>query len=150
HDDQCRRRKNSRRSRRLFHGNAGHDRHLTRLFQPLQHLTSHHLPHGLRVFLKEEHRAPLVSVQAWVRVGSIDESESEAGLAHVLEHMVFKGTARHPPAEISQWVEAQGGALNAETSKEYTHYYIDLPSSGTRHAVHLLAELLCRASLDPQ
>src|SRR5689334_13149358 len=75
------------------------------------------------------------------------EAESEAGLAHVLEHMVFKGTTRHTPSEISRWVEAQGGALNAETSKEFTHYYIDLPSSGTRHAVHLTAELLCRATL---
>ncbi len=62
--------------------------------------------------------------------------------------MVFKGTTRHAAAEISRWVEAHGGALNAETSKEYTHYYIDVPSSGTTQAVHLTAELLCRAKLD--
>jgi zinc protease len=120
------------------------------LFQPLARVTSHLLPNGLRVLLKEDHSWPLVSVQAWVGVGSIDESPSEAGLAHVLEHMVFKGTTRHEAPEISRWVEAQGGALNAETSKEYTHYYIDLPSSGTRHAVHLMGELLCRATLDPR
>jgi zinc protease len=106
------------------------------------------LPNGLRVLLKEEHGWPLVSVQAWVRVGSVDETASEAGLAHVLEHMVFKGTTRHAASDISRWVEAQGGALNAETSKEYTHYYIDLPSSGVARAVHLTAELLCRATLD--
>jgi len=120
------------------------------LFQPLRHVTSHRLPNGLRVLLKEEHGWPLVSVQAWVRVGSVDENESEAGLAHVLEHMVFKGTTRHAASDISRWVEAQGGALNAETSKEYTHYYIDLPSSGIARAVHLVAELLCRATLDPK
>ncbi len=120
------------------------------MFRPLHHVTSHRLPNGLHVLLKEEHGWPLVSVQAWVRVGSVDESESEAGLAHVLEHMVFKGTARHAAADISRWVEAHGGALNAETSKEYTHYYIDLPSSGVARAVHLMAELLCRARLDPK
>ena len=98
------------------------------MFQPLRHVTSHRLSSGLRVLLKEEHSWPLVSVQAWVGVGSIDEAESEAGLAHVLEHMVFKGTLRHKAADISRWVESRGGALNAETSKEYTHYYIDIPS----------------------
>ena len=102
------------------------------------------------MFLKEDHSWPLVSVQSWVGTGSVDESDSEAGLAHVLEHMVFKGTTHHKAAEISRWVEAQGGAINAETSKEYTHYYMDLPSSGARHAVHLTAELLCRATIDPK
>ena len=104
----------------------------------------------MRVLLKEDHSWPLVSVQSWVGVGSVDEAESEAGLAHVLEHMVFKGTRRHAAQDISRWVEAQGGALNAETSKEYTHYYIDVPSTGTKHAIHLMAELLSRAVLSPR
>jgi zinc protease len=120
------------------------------LFQPLHGVKTHRLPNGLRVLLREDHSWPLVTVQSWVSVGSIHETESEAGLAHVLEHMVFKGTKRHKAAEISRWVEAQGGALNAETSKEYTHYYIDLPSSGAARAVHLMAELLCRAIIDPE
>ncbi len=119
------------------------------MFEPLHRVTSHRLPNGLRVLLREDHSWPLVSVQAWVRVGSIDEAEAEAGLAHVLEHMVFKGTARHKAADMSRWVEAQGGALNAETSKEYTHYYIDLPSEGVRQGVHLMTQLLCGATLDP-
>ena len=119
-------------------------------FQPLRGVTSHQLPNGLRVLLKEEHSWPLVSVQSWIGVGSIDESETEAGLAHVLEHMVFKGTKQHAAADISRWVESQGGALNAETSKEYTHYYIDLPAAGARQAVHLMAELLCQATLDKE
>jgi zinc protease len=119
------------------------------LFQPLHGVKTHRLPNGLRVLLREDHSWPFVSVQSWVSVGSIHEAESEAGLAHVLEHMVFKGTRRHKAAEISRWVEAQGGALNAETSKEYTHYYIDLPSAGAARAVHLMAELLCRALIDP-
>jgi zinc protease len=120
------------------------------MFSPLRHVTFHRLPNGLRVLLKEEHDWPLVSVQAWVGVGSVDETESEAGLAHVLEHMVFKGTTRHAAADISRWIEVHGGALNAETSKEYTHYYMDLPAAGARQAVHLAAELLCRATIAPQ
>lgn len=64
--------------------------------------------------------------------------------------MVFKGTARRPATEISRWVEAQGGSLNAETSKECTHYYIDVPTHGAPRAIHLMAELLCHATLDPQ
>src|SRR5262249_10328639 len=147
-DDQRGGGENPRGPRRILHRNARHYRHLTSLFQPLRGVTPHRLPSGVRVLLKENHSWPLVSVHAWVRVGSLDESESEAGLAHVLEHMVFKGTARHAAADISRWVEAHGGALNAETSKEYTHYYIDLPSSAASRAIHLTAELLTRATLD--
>ena len=119
------------------------------MFEPLRRVTSHRLSNGLRVLLREDHSWPLVSVQSWVGVGSVHESDAEAGLAHVLEHMVFKGTTHHKAAEISRWVEAQGGALNAETSKEYTHYYIDVPAAGAREAVHLMAELLCGATIAP-
>src|SRR6185437_1329798 len=120
------------------------------MFSPLDNVTFHPFPNGLRLYLKEDRTWPLVSVQAWVRVGSVDEEAAAAGVSHVLEHMVFKGTTHHAAADISRWVESQGGALNAETAKEYTHYYIDVPSVGTRKAVHLLAELLHRAALDPE
>jgi len=118
-------------------------------FAPLQNLRRDRLSNGLRVFLKPDPTWPLVSIQAWVRVGSVDEKPAEAGISHILEHMVFKGTAHHRAVEISHWVESLGGVLNAETTKEYTHYYIDVPSAGAPKAVHLLAELLNRASLDP-
>lgn len=81
-------------------------------------------------------------------MGSVDEQSSQAGIAHILEHMVFKGTDHLRAAEISRWVEALGGAMNAETSKEYTHYYVDVPSTGTQKAIHLLGEMLHRAVLD--
>ncbi len=102
------------------------------------------------MLLKEDHSWPLVSVHAWVRVGSVDEQPTQAGIAHILEHMVFKGTRHLHAAEISRWVEVLGGAMNAETSKEYTHYYVDVPSAGTQKAVHLLGEMLHRAILDPK
>jgi zinc protease len=117
-------------------------------FAPLTHVYKESLPNGLRILLKPDRRAPLVSVQAWVRVGSVDEAANDAGLSHVLEHMVFKGTRRHTAAEISRWVEAAGGSLNAETAKEYTHYYIDVPKAGASKAVQLLGQLLHGATLD--
>src|SRR5581483_475131 len=117
-------------------------------FQPLANTQFFTLPNGLQVYLKPERQAPLVSAQAWVRVGSVDEPRSEAGLSHVLEHMLFKGTKRFSAEDISRWIESLGGSLNAETSREYTHYYVDVPAAGARQAVILLSELLYRAKLD--
>lgn len=68
-------------------------------------------------------------------------------MAHVLEHMVFKGSRRYGPAELSRRIEEAGGSLNAETSREFTHYHIDLPSASARLAIESLAELLCRAEM---
>jgi len=117
-------------------------------FSPLEHTHAFQLPNGLQVYLKPDHRAPLVTAQAWVRVGSIDETQEEAGLSHVLEHMLFKGTRHFRADQISRWIEALGGSLNAETSREHTRYYIDVPRDGARQAVTLLSELLYRASFD--
>jgi zinc protease len=119
------------------------------MFSPLKNVVSHTLSNGLQVLLKEDPDWPLVSAHAWVHVGSVDEQASQAGISHIIEHLVFKGTAHYQAAEISRWVEALGGGINAETSKEYTHYYIDVPSAGTSKAVALLGELLHRAVFDP-
>lgn len=117
-------------------------------FSPLNHLTYQSLSNGLRILLKEDHARPLVSVHGWVRVGSVDEDGAQAGISHVLEHMVFKGTAHYSAAAISRWVESMGGNINAETAREYTHYHIDVPSAGAQKAVALLGELLHGATLD--
>jgi len=119
-------------------------------FNPLQHVVLRTLPNGLRVLLKEDTAWPLVSVHAWVRAGSVDEQASQAGIAHVIEHMVFKGTSRTPAVEISRWVENLGGSINAETARDYTHYYIDVPGAGARKAVQLLGEMLHQALFDPR
>lgn len=117
-------------------------------YSPLKGFVRDRLPNGLRVLLKPDSTWPLVSAHAWVRVGSVDEAEAQAGISHILEHMVFKGTAHHRAMDISGWVESMGGVINAETAKEYTHYYIDVPSAGASRAIHLLGELLHRASLN--
>ena len=120
------------------------------MFSPLHNVVSHQLSNGLRVLLKEDLDWPLVSADAWVHVGSVDEQTSQAGISHIIEHLVFKGTAHYQAADISRWVEVLGGGINAETSKEYTHFYIDIPSAGASKAVALLGELLHRAEFDPR
>jgi len=71
------------------------------------------LPNGLRVVLQENHAAKVVAFQAWVAVGSADEPPEIAGIAHVFEHMLFKGTARRGVGQIAHEVEAAGGEINA-------------------------------------
>ena len=81
------------------------------------------LANGLRVIVKEDHRAPTVVQQVWYRVGSMDESPGTTGVAHVLEHMMFKGTRRVAPEEFSRLVAEAGGRDNAFTSTDYTVYH---------------------------
>ncbi len=81
------------------------------------------LPNGLRIVVHEDHRAPTVVVQVWYRVGSIDESDGTSGLAHVLEHMMFKGTPAVPAGEFSKIIAKVGGRENAFTATEHTAYF---------------------------
>lgn len=85
------------------------------------------LKNGLTVLIKEDRRFPLVSTRLYVRTGSANEKPETLGLAHVLEHMVFKGTKTHPNG-IDFIVENEGGSLNAYTSYDQTVYYNDMPS----------------------
>lgn len=81
------------------------------------------LPNGLRVIVKEDHRAPVVVSQIWYRAGSMDECPGTTGVAHVLEHMMFKGTKKVPAGEFSRRIAAVGGRENAFTSRDYTAYF---------------------------
>ena len=81
------------------------------------------LPNGLRLIVKEDHRAPTVVQQLWYRAGSMDEAPGITGVAHVLEHMMFKGTRRVGPEEFSRIVAEAGGRENAFTSTDYTVYF---------------------------
>jgi len=76
----------------------------------------HALPNGLTLLVEENRAAPVVAIQVWMRVGSADERLDEAGLAHLHEHMLFKGTARRGPGEVARSIEASGGEINAWTS----------------------------------
>ncbi len=98
------------------------------------------LPNGLRVIVKEGHRAPVVVSQIWYRVGSVDEPAGLTGISHVLEHMMFKGTTRLGPNEFSRIVSENGGRENAFTSSDYTAYYEQLEKSRLPVAFELEAD----------
>jgi zinc protease len=87
------------------------------------------LKNGLKVIVQEDHRAPVVVSQFWYRAGSLDEVNGKTGVAHVLEHMMFKGTKKVPAGQFSRQVAAAGGKENAFTSKDYTCYFQQLEKS---------------------
>jgi zinc protease len=85
------------------------------------------LPNGLQVVVIQDHRTPVVTQMIWYKVGSADETPGKSGLAHFLEHLMFKGTAKHPAGEFSQTVLKIGGSENAFTSTDYTGYFQRVP-----------------------
>ncbi|HUJ09628.1 MAG TPA: pitrilysin family protein [Verrucomicrobiae bacterium] len=106
------------------------------------------LDNGLTLLVREDHSAPVVSAQAWVRAGSITEGKwLGAGLSHVLEHMLFKGTTTRGVAEIAKEVEDKGGYINAFTSFEQTVFYINMPSENWGTAVDILADCMQHATI---
>src|SRR3990170_3754455 len=87
------------------------------------------LANGLKVIVKEDHRAPVIVQQIWYKAGSMDERTGTTGIAHVLEHMMFKGTRAVPAGEFSKRIAAAGGRENAFTSNDYTAYFQQLHKS---------------------
>ncbi len=87
------------------------------------------LNNGLKVLVKEDRRAPVVVSQVWYKVGSSYEYGGITGVAHMLEHMMFKGTKKHPPGEFSRIIAANGGSENAFTGRDYTAYFQSLEKS---------------------
>jgi zinc protease len=85
------------------------------------------LDNGLQVVVIPDHRTPVVTQMIWYKVGSADETPGKSGLAHFLEHLMFKGTAKHPAGEFSQTVLRVGGNENAFTSVDYTGYFQRVP-----------------------
>src|SRR6266498_2818077 len=94
--------------------------------QPDVDATEATLDNGLRVLVLEDHRSPVVSVQIWYRVGSRNERPGATGLAHFLEHMMFKGTPTHGKGEFARLVEENGGQDNAFTTQDVTSYFVDI------------------------
>ena len=87
------------------------------------------LNNGLKLVVQEDHRSPVVVSQVWYRAGSLDEVNGKTGVAHVLEHMMFKGTKRIPAGQFSRLVAAAGGKENAFTGADYTCYFQQLEKS---------------------
>ena len=110
----------------------------------------HCLDNGLTVLLAPSRLAPVVAVQAWVGVGSADETHRQAGIAHVFEHMLFKGTAKRGVGEIARSVEASGGEINAWTSFDQTVFHVVIASRYTNTALDVLADALINPTFDEQ
>jgi len=106
------------------------------------------LANGLRVIVKEDRRAPTVAHMVWYRAGSMDESSGRTGVAHVLEHMMFKGTPTAGPGEFNRRVAAAGGRDNAFTSRDYTAYFQQVPKLKLPEMMQLEADRMRHLSLD--
>lgn len=107
------------------------------------------LKNGLAVYVLKDDRFPLVSTRLYVRAGSAYETPKEAGISHVLEHMVFKGTDKRPKGAVARDVEAAGGYLNAATSFDYTVYLTDLPSAHWALGMDVVKDMAFHPSLEP-
>jgi zinc protease len=106
------------------------------------------LDNGLTIIVREDHSAPVVSAQAWSMAGSIHEGKLlGAGMSHVLEHMLFKGTTTRPGSRIDQEVQEAGGYMNAYTSFDRTVFHIDVPNTGTKVALDILCDITQHATL---
>ena len=107
------------------------------------------LANGLKLIVKEDHRAPTVVNMVWYRAGSIDELNGTTGVAHVLEHMMFKGTKKLKPGEFSKRVAELGGRSNAFTSRDYTAYHEQVERSRLEHVMALEADRMQNLIMDP-
>ncbi len=100
------------------------------------------LPNGQTVVVQEVRNNPIVTIDTWVRTGSINENDANSGVAHFLEHLFFKGTKLHPVGEFDRILESKGAVVNAATSKDFTHYYITIPSEHFNTAMELHSDML--------
>ena len=108
------------------------------------------LDNGLRVLLLEDHRSPIVTVQMWYRVGSRNELRGATGIAHFLEHLMFRGTAKHGPGAFARLVERNGGQDNAFTSQDVTSYYVNIAADRLDLVLDLEADRMQNLQLDPK
>ncbi|SDG54337.1 M16 family metallopeptidase [Propionivibrio dicarboxylicus] len=108
------------------------------------------LANGLRVIVKEDHRAPTAVHMVWYRAGSMDETNGTTGVAHLLEHMMFKGTPSIGAGEFSRLVAAAGGRDNAFTSKDFTAYFQQVPKQKLEQMIQLEADRMRHLNLDPK
>jgi zinc protease len=108
------------------------------------------LANGLRLIVKEDHRAPTVVHQVWYRVGSMDEAPGVTGVAHVLEHMMFKGTRRYGPGEFSRFIAEAGGRENAFTSTDFTVYHEQVHRDRLPLAMRLEADRMVNLVVRPE
>ncbi|OGI30374.1 MAG: hypothetical protein A2287_01950 [Candidatus Melainabacteria bacterium RIFOXYA12_FULL_32_12] len=106
-----------------------------------------HLKNGHTVVIKEVHANPIVTIDTWIKTGSINENDKINGVSHFLEHLLFKGTKNYKAGEMEQILESKGANFNAATSKDFTHYYTTIASQQADIALDLHADLLLNATI---
>jgi len=100
------------------------------------------LDDGQTVIIKQVKNNPIVTIDTWVKTGSINENDQNNGVSHFLEHLFFKGTTLHTPGDFDRILESKGAETNAATSKDFTHYYVTIPSKYFDMAMDLHADML--------
>lgn len=108
------------------------------------------LQSGLTTVIVANHSAPVAAFQVWLHAGGFDELADERGLAHLHEHMLFKGTPTHGVGEIAAAIEASGGQINAWTSHDQTVYHVTMPAHAWREGLSVLADATCHPLFDPE
>jgi zinc protease len=116
----------------------------------VQDVHTHRLDNGLTLHIAPGHPAPVVAVQAWVGVGSADETPPLAGVAHVVEHMLFKGSSDYGLGELTRAIERGGGEINAWTAFDHTVYHAVLGRDHTAGAIDAIGDALLAPRVDPE
>jgi len=106
------------------------------------------LPNGLTLIVDEDHSAPVAAIQYWVRAGSRTETKEQAGITHLIEHMIFKGTQKRKPGELAWEIESLGGSINAYTGPDYTVYHVTIASRFAWEGLEALTDAIQNASFD--
>ncbi len=107
------------------------------------------MDNGLKVILEENKTSPVVALQIWVKVGSADENDEEAGICHFIEHMFFKGTDKRKVREAAREIESLGGTINAYTSYDQTVYHITIASRYAETGLDILSDAIQHSTFDP-
>lgn len=108
------------------------------------------MENGFKVVIEEDHSAPVVALQLWVGAGSADERDEEAGIAHLIEHMLFKGTLKRGVGDIAREIEEAGGDINAFTSYDNTVYVITIASRFFDRALNILSDMVLNSVFDSE
>jgi len=108
------------------------------------------LPNGMKVIVREGHAVNLVAVDVWIHAGSAEESEGANGVAHFVEHMIFKATSKRGPGEIDREIEGLGAEINGGTSRDYSHFYTTVASEYLPTALDVIADAVMNAQFRPE
>lgn len=104
--------------------------------------TTYKLDNGQTLIIEQVKNNPIVTIDTWVKTGSINETDTNSGISHFLEHLFFKGTETHPTGDFDKILESKGAITNAATSKDFTHFYVTIASEYFDKALELHADML--------